>query len=206
MEKCSLIFDEFPTIYLNNIDSLVATARSNRVSTCLCVQDISQLRTDYGKDHADVIMNIVGNLISGQVSGDTARQLSERFGKIMQARMSISINSSDTSTSHSHQLESAIPPSTISSLSSGDFVGLIADDPHRPVQLKAFHGRINNDHGRIAREQDSYVQPQTIRNLDKTSVQRNFLQIKDDIEQLTFSEMDRLLSDPTLRHLVVQKK
>ena len=35
--KCSLIFDEFPTIYFNNIDSLVATAHSNKVANTLAV-------------------------------------------------------------------------------------------------------------------------------------------------------------------------
>ena len=41
---CSLIFDEFPTIYFNGIDGLIATARSNRVATTLAIQDISQLK------------------------------------------------------------------------------------------------------------------------------------------------------------------
>lgn len=95
--KSSLVFDEFPTIYLNNMDSLIATARSNKVATCLGIQDFSQLRKDYGREQADVIMNISGNIISGQVTGDTAKQLSERFGKIMQDRESLSINSNDTS-------------------------------------------------------------------------------------------------------------
>src|ERR1044071_8078128 len=99
--KSSLIFDEFPTIYLNHMDSLIATARSNKVSTCLGIQDFSQLRKDYGREQADVIMNITGNIVAGQVTGDTAKQLSERFGKILQDRASYSINSADTSVSHS---------------------------------------------------------------------------------------------------------
>ncbi|HNP47175.1 MAG TPA: conjugal transfer protein MobC, partial [Panacibacter sp.] len=114
--KSSLVFDEFPTIYLNNMDSLIATARSNKVSTCLGIQDFSQLRKDYGREQADVIMNITGNIVAGQVTGDTAKQLSERFGKIMQDRESYSINSGDTSISRSKQLETAIPPSKISAL------------------------------------------------------------------------------------------
>jgi hypothetical protein len=66
--KSSLIFDEFPTIFLNNVDSLIATARSNKVSTCLGIQDFSQLRKDYGREQAEVILNITGNIISGQVN------------------------------------------------------------------------------------------------------------------------------------------
>ncbi|MEI9911580.1 MAG: TraM recognition domain-containing protein [Bacteroidota bacterium] len=107
--KSSLVFDEFPTIYLNNMDSLIATARSNKVATTLGVQDFSQLKKDYGKDQADVIMNITGNIVSGQVTGETAKQLSERFGKIMQDRTSLSINRTDTSISKSKQLDSAVP-------------------------------------------------------------------------------------------------
>ena len=206
MLKCSLVFDEFPTIYLNNIDSLIATARSNRVSTCLCVQDISQLRKDYGRDQADVILNIVGNVISGQVSGDTARQLSERFGKIRQQRESLSINSSDTSLSLSNQLDQAVPPSVISSLSSGEFVGTVADEPSQPVSLKAFHCSIINDHRGIEREEARYTESSHIREIDKKNVHMIYMQIKRDVEDLTYSEMDRLLSDPSTRHLVVPRK
>lgn len=68
--KSSLIFDEFPTIFFNGIDNLMATARSNKVATTLAVQDFSQLKKDYGREQAEVIMNIAGNVISGQVTGD----------------------------------------------------------------------------------------------------------------------------------------
>ena len=204
-QKSSLIFDEFPTIYLNNIDSLIATARSNKVATCLGVQDFSQLRKDYGKEQADVIMNITGNIVSGQVTGDTAKQLSERFGKIMQDRESYSINSGDTSISRSKQLEAAIPPSKISTLSSGEFVGMVADDPDCKMELKSFHCSIVNDHGALKQEQDNYKEIPVIRKLDNAMVQRNYLQIKQDVQDIIQSEMERVLSDPGLSHLVIKK-
>lgn len=204
--KSSLIFDEFPTIYLNNIDSLIATARSNKVATVLGVQDFSQLRKDYGREQADVIMNIVGNVISGQVTGDTAKQLSERFGKIMQDRSSYSTNSADTSVSHSKQLESAIPPSRISTLSSGEFVGLVADDPNEKITLKAFHSEIINNHEALKKEQDSYKEIPLIRQLDNMMVQHNYLQIKQDIQEIVQVEMERMLNDPQLKHLVIIKE
>lgn len=203
--KSSLVFDEFPTIYLNGIDSLIATARSNKVSTCLGIQDFSQLRKDYGREQADVIMNITGNIIAGQVTGDTAKQLSERFGKIMQDRESYSINSGDTSISRSKQLEAAIPPSKISALSSGEFVGMVADDPDNKIALKAFHCEIINDHGALKKEEDQYKDIEVIRKIDNTMVQRNYLQIKQDIQDILQSEMERLLNDPALKHLVVRK-
>lgn len=204
-QKSSLIFDEFPTIYLNNMDSLIATARSNKVATCLGVQDFSQLRKDYGKEQADVIMNITGNIVSGQVTGDTAKQLSERFGKIMQDRESLSINRSDTSISRSKQLEAAVPPSKISSLSSGEFVGMVADDPDCKIELKAFHCSIVNDHEALQQEQNNYKEIPVIRQLDNAMVQRNYLQIKQDVQDIIQSEMERVLSDPGLSHLVIKK-
>ncbi len=204
--KSSLIFDEFPTIYLNNMDSLIATARSNKVSTCLGVQDFSQLRKDYGREQADVIMNITGNIISGQVTGDTAKQLSERFGKIMQDRESISINSSDTSISRSRQLEAAVPASKISSLSSGEFVGMTADDPQCRIKLKTFHSEILNDHDAMRKEEESYEEIPAVRKLDHTMIQQNYMQIKRDVQEIICSEMERLLNDPALQHLIVFKK
>ncbi len=204
-QKSSLIFDEFPTIYLNNMDSLIATARSNKVSTSLGLQDFSQLRKDYGREQADVIVNITGNIISGQVTGDTSKQLSERFGKIMQDRESYSINSGDTSISRSKQLETAIPPSKIASLSSGEFVGMVADDPDNKIDLKSFHCEIINDHQAIKREQDNYKDIEVIRKLDEGMVQRNYLQIKQEVQEIIQSEMERLWNDPAMRHLVVRK-
>ena len=204
-EKSSLIFDEFPTIYLNNMDSLIATARSNKVATCLGIKDFSQLRKDYGREQADVLINIIGNIVSGQVTGDTARQLSERFGKIMQDRESLSISSGDTSMSRSRQLETAIPPSKISTLSSGDFVGLVADDPDCRIDLKAFHCSIVNNHDAIRNEEESYREMEKIRVIDNHIVQRNYDQVRQDIQQIIDAEMERLLADPAKAYLVIRK-
>jgi TusA-related sulfurtransferase len=204
-EKNSLIFDEFPTIYLNNIDSLIATARSNKVATTLGVQDFSQLKKDYGKDMVDVIMNITGNIISGQVTGETAKQLSERFGKIMQDRSSVSINRTDTSISRSKQLDSAIPPSTIATLSSGEFIGMVADDPNCKIELKSFHCEILNDHERLKKEQQNYKAIPVIRKVDNGMIQRNYLSIKQDVEGQVEAEMGRLIEDPELEGKIVKK-
>jgi DNA-binding transcriptional regulator YbjK len=188
-QKCSLIFDEFPTIYFNNIDSLIATARSNKVATTLAIQDYSQLKKDYGREQAEVILNIIGNVISGQVTGDTAKQLSERFGKIIQQRQSVSINSSDTSISNSTQLDYAIPASKISSLSSGEFVGMVADDPDNKIGLKVFHNEIQNDHNRIKIEEQKHVEIPKIREINAETVQINYYQIKQDIQEIIANEI-----------------
>jgi hypothetical protein len=187
--KSSLIFDEFPTVYINNIDSLIATARSNKVSTTLAVQDYSQLKKDYGREQAEVIMNIVGNIVSGQVTGDTAKQLSERFGKIMQQRQSVTINSQDTSISKSTQLDFAVPASKIATLSSGEFVGMIADDPENKMELKVFHNEIINDHQAIKNEEDHYRELPVISMVTEEMVRNNYLQIRKDIERILESAL-----------------
>ncbi len=191
-DKCSLIFDEFPTIYFNGIDSLIATTRSNKVATTLAVQDFSQLKKDYGKDQAEVIMNIVGNVISGQVTGETAKQLSDRFGKIMQDRESISINRTDTSISKSKQLDAAVPPSRIASLSSGEFVGTVADNPDCKIELKTFHSQIQNDAQKLKAEEDGYKEIPNIRKLSEEHIQDNYLQVKLDVQLVIQQEMENL--------------
>lgn len=126
------------------------------------------------------------------MTGDTAKQLSDRFGKIMQDRESLSINSSETSISRSKQLESAIPPSKIATLSSGEFVGMVADDPECKIDLKAFHCEIINDHEGLKREQDGYRDIEPVCKLDADVLQRNYLQIKQDVQDIIESEMERM--------------
>lgn len=189
-QKCSLVFDEFPTIYFNGIDSLIATARANKVATTLAVQDYSQLKKDYGRDQAEVIMNIVGNVISGQVVGETAKLLSERFGKIVQERESISVNMSDTSVSRSTQLDSAIPASKIASLSSGEFVGTVSDDPDQKIDLKVFHAEILNDHAAIKHEEDGYRSIPAIREVKPYHIEQNYFRIKQDIKDIVKAKLN----------------
>ncbi|WP_200979889.1 conjugal transfer protein MobC [Echinicola sp. 20G] len=204
--KSSLIFDEYPTIYFNGMDNLIATARSNKVATCLGIQDYSQLKKDYGREQAEVIMNTVGNFISGQVLGDTAKQLSERFGKIMQERSSISINSNDTSISKSRQLDMAVPASTISSLSSGEFVGMVADNPDQRIHHKMFHAEIINDHKTLTEEAKGFKPIPKVRDLATSEVEENYRQVKKEVQEIIKVEMNRIYDTPSLKHLLVGKR
>jgi hypothetical protein len=194
--KCSLVFDEFPTIFINGIDSLIATARSNKVATCLGLQDFSQLKKDYGNDESSVIMNIAGNIISGQVTGETAKSLSERFGKIVQVKESVSINRDDTSISKSGQLDFAIPSSKIASLSSGEFVGMVADDPTEKIKLKTFHSEILNDHEALKKETQCYEELPVVTYVDKNLILENYYKVKQEIARLIENEIEILLNTP----------
>ncbi len=194
-QKCSLVFDEFPTIFFNHIDSLIATARSNKVATTLAMQDFSQLKKDYGKEQADVIVNITGNIVSGQVMGETSKLLSERFGKIMQDRESVSINRTDTSISRSSQLDYAILASKIASLSSGEFVGMIADDPHEKIKLKMFHCEVINNADKLNEEVKRYKEIPAVSNVTQQQIMDNYFQVKLDIKKIIAKEVERLKAE-----------
>ena len=195
MLKSSLIFDEFPTIYFNNMDSLIATARSNKVATTLAMQDFSQLKKDYGKEQADVIINITGNIISGQVMGESSKLLSERFGKLMQDRQSMTTNRNDTSFTDSKQLDSAIPASKIAALSSGEFVGLVADNPDEKIKLKMFNAEIINDTAALNQKIAGYKSIPIVKHVTPQQVLDNYHQVKLDIKQLVEREVLRLKGD-----------
>ena len=203
--KSSLIFDEFPTIYFNGIDNLIATARSNKVATILGVQDASQLKLHYGKEQAEVIMNIVGNIISGQVSGETAKQLSEKFGKILQDRQSIAVNQNDTNITNSKQLELAVPVNKISSLSSGEFVGIVADNPDQKIELKAFCAEIINDHKALEIEHANYKELPQFSKVESNDVLNNYRQVKKDVAMIVQNEMERMLDTPELEDMIIKK-
>lgn len=190
--KCSLIFDEYPTLVADLVPT-ITTARSNLVSCTIGIQSIEQVKKEYGAEQANIIAGISGNIISGQVTGDSAKKLSETFGKIVQDRQSLSINSSDTSLSKSTQLDSAIPASKIASLSSGQFVGMVADNPDQKIELKMFHAEIINDHAAIKAEEEKYKPLPKIREVTEEDVQENYKGIKQDIQDLIERELTKLL-------------
>lgn len=194
MLKSSIVFDEYASIFVGGMDSHIAVARGYKCATTLGLQDFSQLRKDYGQEQADVITNIVGNIISGQVSGDTAKKLSENFGKIVQDKESRSINSSDISISRSTQMDYAVPASKIASLSSGEFVGIVADNPEEKIKLKMFHCEIQNDHRAIAEETAGYVPIPRPREVGQEEIAENYLMIKAEVEALLEEECGKILA------------
>lgn len=208
--KSCVIIDELSTIFFKGLDNLIATARSNKVAVVLGFQDFSQLKRDYGDKEAAVIMSTVGNVFSGQVVGETAKTLSERFGKILQKRESVSINRSDTSTSISTQLDSLIPASKISTLSQGMFVGAVTDNFGETIDQKIFHAQIVVDNDAVQKETAAYQPiPEISSFLDaegndtmEQQIQANYRQIKQDIVELVDNELIRIENDPELKHLL----
>ncbi len=205
--KCAVIIDELPTIYFRGLDNLIATARSNKVGVLLGFQDFSQLTRDYGEKESKVIQNTVGNIFSGQVIGETAKTLSERFGKVLQQRQSVSINRQDVSTSINTQLDSLIPASKIANLSQGTFVGAVADNFDERIEQKIFHAEIVVDHTKISAEEKAYQKIPVINDFKDRNgndimmqqIQRNYDQIKADAQAIINEEMRRIKNDPELR-------
>lgn len=210
--KSGILIDELPTIYFRGLDNLIATARSNKVSVCLGFQDLSQLKRDYGDKEAAVIFNTVGNVFSGQVVADTAKSLSERFGKVLQKRQSLTINSNDKSTSISTQMDSLIPASKISNLTQGMFVGSVADNFDERIEQKIFHCEIVVDNEKVKAETKAYKPiPQIIDFTDengndtmKQQIQENYDRIKAECKQIVEDELERIKNDPNLAHLLQQ--
>lgn len=211
--KSSIIIDELPTIYFKGLDNLIATARSNKVAVLLGFQDFSQLVRDYGDKEAKVVMNTVGNIFSGQVVGETAKTLSERFGKVLQKRQSITINRSDKSTSINTQMDSLIPPSKISGLTQGMFVGSVADTFDERIEQKIFHCEIVVDTEKVKQEEKAYKKIPIITDFTdadgndrmKEQIQENYNRIKAEVKQIVADELKRIADDPELAHLLQQK-
>lgn len=212
--KCGVIIDELPTIYMKGLDTLIATARSNKVAVCLGFQDFSQLERDYGDKEARVIENTIGNIFSGQVLGNTAKTLSERFGKILQQRQSMSLNRDDHSTSINTQLDSLIPAAKISNLSQGTFVGSVCDNFGETIPQKIFHAEIVVDLEKLKEETKNYTPiPDVNSFIDENGHDRlqeqinlNYKRIKQEVSEIVKSEIERISKDPDLCHLIKNKE
>jgi hypothetical protein len=198
--KSAVIIDELPTIYFRGLDNLIATARSNKVAVCLGFQDFSQLNRDYGDKEAKVVMNTVGNIFSGQVVGETAKTLSERFGKVLQKRQSMTINRQDKSTSINTQMDTLIPASKISNLTQGVFVGAVSDNFEERIEQKIFHAEIVVNNDKVVKETAAYQPIPVITNFTdedgknhlQDEIEYNYRRIKDEVSSIVGEELERI--------------
>lgn len=190
-QPCSVIIDELPTMYFMGLDNLIATARSNKISTTIGMQDLEQLKRDYGDKIAETIFNIVGNIFSGAVRSSTASKLQEIFGKKKQKLKNVSVDTTTTSYSINENLEFVIPVSEISQLSQGEFVGVVSDNFGEEIKRKIFRGKI-----KVAPRTDQVKKaiPRTLGEDDDipSLLEGNFNRIVDEIDILVTSELFRV--------------
>lgn len=195
---CAIVCDEFATVRAYNMTTTIATARSNNILPIIAVQDLSQLRTQYSREEADLILNITGNLLCGQVGGETARWVSERFPRVLHDRTSISVNSSDSSISKSQQWEPSITSATIATLSSGEFAGVVADDPGQELEMKTFHARlVKEDESKIVAAYDIPV----VRMISPAIIQDTFYRVKQDILNIFIETNSSTTPDASISQL-----
>lgn len=199
---CAQVLDEFATVRATSVLNTITTARSNDVITLVSVQDITQLRTHYTEAEADQYMNTPGNLICGQVAGETARWVSERFHSIVQYKTTVSVNSRDTSVSKAEQSVDSISPAIIGDLSSGEFVGVVSDDPEQKLKLKGFHASIILE---PSEEEPPAVELPIVREVTDQMLEENYRRIQNEVTQLVKSEMKRILADPALKQFIVKR-
>jgi len=189
-QPCSVIIDELPTMYFMGLDNLIATARSNKISTTIGMQDLEQLKRDYGDKVAETIFNIVGNIFSGSVRSGTATKLQEIFGKKKQKLKNVSVDTGSTSYSINESMDFVIPVSTISQLSQGEFVGVVADNFGEEIERKIFRGKIKVDKrtDQIKTPMPTIIEKSELEGL----VDGNFQRIVDEIDILIAYELEQI--------------
>ena len=197
------VFEEFSTISVHTVAKTIATGRSNDIAVILCLQNLDQLKETYGEKSADTIFNTCANVISGQVTGETARRLSDRFGRTLQHRESLTASYADVQISESHQLEPVIPESRIATLSPGEFVGMVADTADQPIALKTFNCRISADPRALAAEEKAFKPLPPVHEVTPELLDKTFNRVRADVTELVKSELDRIGSDPDLQHLLI---
>jgi len=199
--SCQVYIDEFPSFNVLNMDTILATCREHKVGIVLGIQTLDQLRAEYGRDHAEALVNLPANLLTSQVTGDSAKFTSEQIGKILQERSTISTNDRGTSTSQSLQLAPALPPSKIATLSAGEFVGITADSPDQPLPLKAFHCQIKVD------PQPAHTDsPRPSQKVSKETVNQVFQRIQQETKQLVGNRLDYMRTKTELNKLILNPK
>ena len=202
---CHIFADEFTSFYAPGMMPTIAVSREYKVAVTIGIQDFSQLRAVYGSNQADAMFNVPGNIISGAVTGDSARMLADRFPRILQQRSTVSANSRDTSTSQSLQLDRSITTSKIAMLSSGEFIGITADNPARPNKLKAFHCKLDIDNAAIAREEATWEMPPVIREVSPAIIQTTFEQIKEETRDIVRHRLAQMTATPGLTRYILKK-
>jgi hypothetical protein len=191
-----LCMDEFPSLYTQGVDQLIATARSNKVAVMLGMQDFTQITRDYGKEVADVIINICGNIFCGQVVRDTAKAVQDMLGKILQQRESLNLNRGDTTKTINTQMEFIVPESKIANFSQGQFAVKVADNFDQQLKLKISNATVvidNNDRKHYDRYKlpiiTEFPKDENGNSLMGAILDENFNRIQMDIDMLVLEEL-----------------
>ena len=133
-----VLIDEGATIYVPGLETIPATARSNKVAMLYMTQDMAQLIDAYGKDKAQVLVSNLNNQFFGKTnSTETARLISDMVGKEDMEMVSISSGQSMGGTGGSNKGQSVsiqerqvFRPQDAYTLRQGEFVGQTVETPN----------------------------------------------------------------------------
>ena len=200
-----LIVDEAPSVYIHKIEVLLAQARSNLSAVVLGLQELPMLRQQYGKETADTILSIMGNILSGAVRNkETLEWLERILGKVKQKGESISIDRNKTTLSLNEKLESLIPAGKIASLSTGEIVGLTARDRidrfTGQFHTTAINCRINLDTEQLEAEEKSFLEMPQYYDFGENKeeiLKGNFTQINKQVKRLVSQILRSPASPPS---------
>lgn len=186
--------DELPTIYFHKIQSLIATARSNKVAVILGLQELPQLVESYGRDVANTITSVIGNVISGQArKKETLDWLQQLFGQVKQMKTGVSITKQQTTTSVNEQMGNLVPASKIADQRTGEIVAKLAfgfnEKSANYSNSNTYNCRIDIDVDKYHRQQKAYSPlPRSYRfkseEHKREILSKNMASIKGDIEYI----------------------
>ncbi|MBL1410098.1 type IV secretory system conjugative DNA transfer family protein [Sphingobacterium faecale] len=207
-----LVVDEAPSLYIHRVDLLVAQSRSNFSGVVLGLQELPMLRQQYGKETAETITSIMGNVLSGAVrSKETLEWLERLFGKVKQTGESLSIDRTKTSLSLNEKLEPLIPAGKIASLKAGEIVGIVARDTMETYTGKyettAVNCRVNLDMDALKKEEANYRELPTYYDFGDRKEEillDNFFRINREVEEIVEQFVQKSEKEP-LPHAKVAK-
>ena len=189
---CSIIVDESPTLYFHQIANLLSTARSNKVSVLLGLQEIPQLEEQYGRSIAKTITSVIGNVVSGSARAkETLDWLQTLFGKVKQRKEGVTIRKNETTININEQMDFLIPASKISGLPAGSLVGQVALDFGQENEFVSniYHCTTDLDLKSIEKEERNYVNLPKFYNFGTPSereerLQENFIKVYGEVDEI----------------------
>lgn len=212
---CLYCIDEFPTMYIMNVENLPNTGRSNKICTFLGLQNFYQSEQVYGKDASQVINASFANIIMGQTNDKkTAEFAQDILGQYYAEKRDLSLQFDTDGGSHSIKTErkKIIDPDDMFELDAGIFVGKVADAGGEGREKKFF---AKFEVKKQKHDQTLPFMNKELANLSDEQIDQilneNTLRIKEDVNNLiikkyfTIKASSRLLSNPELIDFINQK-
>ena len=85
-------------------------------------------------------------------------------------------------------------------------MGIVADNPDLPIDLKAFHCKVVNDKAALDAEKAAYLSVPKIRKVTEQDILQNYEQIKQDVQDIVDSVLEAVFNDPAKQHLLTKGK